>query len=144
MVTHRSNIVLIGMPGVGKSTVGVLLAKRLGLGFIDTDILIQQQEGASLQALIASRGAEAFCRIEECHILSLVLNGHVIAPGGSVVYSQPAMAHLKTGGIAVHLDIAVARLPGSLSPPGRPLQASTPSAGRSTSLTPTPPWRPTG
>lgn len=110
MTPQRSNIILIGMPGVGKSTVGVLLAKRLGLGFTDTDILIQQQEGASLQALIAALGAEAFCRIEERHILSLALERHVIAPGGSVVYSQPAMAHLKTGGLAVHLDIAVARL----------------------------------
>ena len=110
MIPHRSNIVLIGMPGVGKSTVGVLLAKRLGMGFIDTDIHIQQREGISLQALIAAHGAEAFCRIEERHILSLALERYLIAPGGSVVYSQPAMVHLKTGGIVVHLDITAARL----------------------------------
>jgi shikimate kinase len=110
MTFSLNNIALIGMPGVGKSTVGVLLAKRLGLGFIDTDILIQQREGQSLQALIAAHGAEAFCRIEEGHILDLALSSHVIAPGGSVVYSQLAMAHLKAGGCAVHLDITVERL----------------------------------
>lgn len=107
---RNDNIVLIGMPGVGKSTVGVLLAKRLGLGFIDMDIHIQQREGLSLQALIAAHGAEAFCRIEERHILSLALERHVIAPGGSVVYSPRAMAHLKAGGFAIHLDITVAHL----------------------------------
>jgi shikimate kinase len=110
MAAHRSNIVLIGMPGVGKSTVGVLAAKRLGLGFVDTDIHIQQQEGCSLQSLIAAHGAAAFCRIEERHILSLALERHVIAPGGSVVYRPAAMAHLKAGGLAIHLDITVARL----------------------------------
>ncbi len=110
MIPHRSNIVLIGMPGVGKSTVGVLLAKRLGLGFIDTDIHIQQREGLSLQSLIAAHGAAAFCRIEERHIRSLSLERHVIAPGGSVVYSPAAMAHLKAGGLTIHLDITAARL----------------------------------
>lgn len=110
MTSSPNNIVLIGMPGTGKSTVGVLLAKRLGLGFIDTDILIQQREGRSLQALIAAHGTETFCRIEEGHILSLALASHVIAPGGSVVYSAKAMTHLKAGGAAVHLDITVERL----------------------------------
>lgn len=110
MTPSLNNIVLIGMPGAGKSTVGVLLAKRLGLGFIDIDILIQQREGRSLQALIAAHGADAFCRIEEGHILSLALASHVIAPGGSVVYSSKAMAHLKAGGVAIHLDITVERL----------------------------------
>jgi shikimate kinase len=104
------NIVLIGMPGVGKSTVGVLLAKRLGFAFIDTDILIQVREGRSLQELIRAHGAEAFCRIEENHILSLAVGAHVIAPGGSVVYRPRAMAHLKSQGVAIYLDIDVERL----------------------------------
>jgi shikimate kinase len=104
------NLVLIGMPGVGKSTVGVLLAKRLGFSFIDTDIFIQVREGRSLQAIIQAHGAEEFCRIEENHILSLTLDSHIIAPGGSVVYRPKAMAHLKANGIAVHLDLAVERL----------------------------------
>jgi len=109
-MTFPKNIILIGMPGVGKSTVGVLLAKRLGLSFVDTDILIQVREGRSLQAIIQAHGADQFCRIEENHILSLAPASHVIAPGGSVVYSPRAMAHLKANGIAVHLDIAVERL----------------------------------
>lgn len=106
----RPNIVLIGMPGVGKSTVGVLLAKRLGYGFVDTDILIQTRERRSLKELIQAHGADGFCRIEEGHLLALAAEAHVIATGGSAVYSQKAMAHLKAGGIAFHLDIEVGRL----------------------------------
>jgi shikimate kinase len=106
----RRNIVLIGMPGVGKSTVGVLLAKRLGFAFVDTDIYIQVREGRSLQAIIQARGPHEFCRIEEGHILSLRADSHVIATGGSVVYRPKAMAHLRTNGIAIHLDITVERL----------------------------------
>ncbi len=98
------------MPGVGKSTAGVLLAKRLGFAFIDTDIYIQVREGRSLQELIRANGADAFCRIEEAHILTLAVESHVIAPGGSVVYRPNAMAHLKANGIAIHLDISVERL----------------------------------
>jgi shikimate kinase len=104
------NIVLIGMPGAGKSTVGVLLAKRLRFAFLDTDILIQVREGRSLQDLIRVHGTEVFCRIEENHILSLVVDAHVIAPGGSVVYRPQAMAHLKANGTLIHLDISVERL----------------------------------
>lgn len=98
------------MPGAGKSTAGVLLAKRLGFAFIDTDIYIQVREGRSLQELIRAYGADEFCRIEEAHILTLVVESHVIAPGGSVVYRPNAMAHLKANGIAIHLDISVERL----------------------------------
>jgi shikimate kinase len=106
----KPNIVLIGMPGAGKSTVGVLLAKRLRFAFIDTDIIIQVREGRSLQELIRAHGAEEFCRIEENHILSLAVDSHVIAPGGSVVYRPQAMAHLKAHGTVIYLDIAVERL----------------------------------
>ena len=104
------SVILIGMPGVGKSTVGVLLAKRLGFAFVDTDILLQVREGRSLQALIQAHGAEEFCRIEERHILSLKLRGHVVAPGGSVVYRPRAMAHLKARGTAVYLELGLERL----------------------------------
>lgn len=110
MTGGKASLVLIGMPGAGKSTVGVLLAKRLGLAFVDVDILIQVREGRSLQALIQALGAEEFCRIEERHILSLELQGHVVAPGGSVVYRPKAMAHLKAGGIAVHLELDLEHL----------------------------------
>lgn len=98
------------MPGVGKSTVGVLLAKHLGFAFLDSDIFIQVREGRSLQAIIQAHGAAEFCRIEEGHILSLALESHVIAPGGSVVYRPNAMAHLKANGVALYLDIAVENL----------------------------------
>jgi len=109
-LTANRNVILIGMPGVGKSTVGVLLAKRLGFAFIDTDIYIQVREGRSLQAIIQAHGADEFCRIEENYILSLAVGSHVIAPGGSVVYRPKAMAHLKARGLTIHLDIAVERL----------------------------------
>jgi shikimate kinase len=101
----KNGIVLIGMPGVGKSTVGVLLAKRLGLGFLDTDVHIQTLEGRRLYEIIQHEGLAGFCRIEERHILSVSSMGCVIATGGSVVYSERAMAHLRAGGDAVHLDL---------------------------------------
>ena len=110
MTFKSSNVVLIGMPGVGKSTVGVLLAKSLGYGFLDTDILIQTREKKSLKQLIDRFGLDGFCRIEARHILSLELSGHVIATGGSVVYDSEAMGHLRSGGSVIHLDLSVDRL----------------------------------
>jgi shikimate kinase len=95
------------MPGVGKSTVGVLAAKQLGFGYLDTDILIQTREGKTLQQLIARFGLDGFCRLEARHILSVDLSEHVIATGGSVVYDDEAMRHLKSGGCVVHLDLNV-------------------------------------
>ena len=106
----NKNVVLIGMPGVGKSTVGVLLAKRLNFSFLDTDIYIQTREGKSLQELIQTHGSEGFCDIEERCILSLNVTSHVIAPGGSVVYRPKAMEHLGTNGVIIHLDLKLDRL----------------------------------
>ena len=106
----RKNIVLIGMPGVGKSTVGVLLAKRLGLSFLDTDIHIQTNEGKSLQELIREHGTAGFCDIEARRTLAISVTAHVIATGGSVVYRKRSMQHLRTNGIIVHLDIELQRL----------------------------------
>lgn len=102
----RSNIILIGMPGAGKSTCGVLAAKLLLKNFFDTDLLIQNLEGKSLQAVIDEKGTEYFQSAEENAILSLDINGTVIATGGSVVYSEKAMEHLKSLGkiIYLHLD----------------------------------------
>ena len=102
-----TNIVLIGMPGAGKSTLGVLLAKELSRSFLDTDIYIQAQEDLALQSIIETRGVDHFLRIEEAHILSLNVKRHVIATGGSVVYSPTAMDHLKRGGIAVLLELSL-------------------------------------
>lgn len=100
-----ANIILIGMPGCGKSTVGVLLAKTLRLQFIDTDLLIQANEQRRLQEIIDGDGLERFCRIEERHVLALSCRRAVVATGGSVVYSPAAMRHLAELGLIVHLDV---------------------------------------
>jgi shikimate kinase len=104
------NIVLIGMPGAGKSTVGVLLAKMLSREFIDTDVTIQAREHRRLQTIIDTDGLEAFLRIETYHVLALSCRRHVIATGGSVVYSEAAMQHLARSGIIVHLDLPLDQL----------------------------------
>ena len=98
-----TNLVLIGMPGVGKSTVGVLLAKATSRDFLDTDVYVQAREGRSLQEIIDREGIASFCRLEERHILSLSCRSSVIATGGSVVYYPAAMRHLASGGVIIHL-----------------------------------------
>ena len=103
--TDTGNLVLIGMPGSGKSTVGVLLAKRLGFGFVDTDLLIQEEAGRTLQAIVDQDGYEALRRIEEQVLLKLDVRHKVISTGGSAVYSERAMEHLKSNGTVVFLDI---------------------------------------
>jgi len=100
------NIVLIGMPGAGKSTAGVILAKTLGMTFTDTDIVLQEGAGRLLQDIIDSGGPAAFLAMEERTILSLDCQGTVIATGGSVVFSRAAMEHLKADGIVVYLKIS--------------------------------------
>lgn len=100
------NIILVGMPGAGKSTVGVILAKTLGLQFVDTDIVIQERTGRMLQEILDEEGAGAFGKIEEETVLSLRPQRTVIATGGSVVCSESAMAHLKTAGVVVYLEIS--------------------------------------
>lgn len=99
------NIILIGMPGAGKSTAGVILAKACGMKFIDTDLLIQERTGRLLQEIINTEGLEAFLKTEEETILSLHCENTVIATGGSVVFGQRGMEHLKKGGIIVYLKI---------------------------------------
>jgi shikimate kinase len=101
----KSNIVLIGMPGAGKSTVGVLLAKALGRSFLDTDIYIQTVEEKELQEIIDEKGLKEFCRIEESHIICIDIKNAVIATGGSAVYSEKVMQHLEEDGIIIHLDL---------------------------------------
>jgi len=104
-MTTGQNLILIGMPGAGKSTVGVLLAKALSRDFVDTDVLIQAAESRRLQEIIDSDGLDAFLALEERHVLALELHGAVIATGGSVVYSDPAMTHLKRHGQVVYLKL---------------------------------------
>ncbi len=99
------NIVLIGMPGCGKSTVGVLLAKRLGMGFTDTDLIIQQETGRTLQTIVNNEGYESLRRVEGQVLLALNVQRHVISTGGSAVYSEAAMAHLASNAVMVFLDI---------------------------------------
>lgn len=101
----QENIVLIGMPGCGKSTVGVLLAKALGRGFVDTDLLLQARAGHLLQQIVDQDGIEAFLRQEEQTLLTVAPSGQVVATGGSAVYSEKAMAHLKKGGKVVYLRL---------------------------------------
>ena len=101
----QKNIILVGMPGVGKSTVGVLLAKQLGRYFLDTDVFIQVLCERSLQDIIDKDGLEEFCRIEADYVSCVDVENAVIATGGSVVYSEKAMRHLKSTGIIVHLDL---------------------------------------
>lgn len=104
------NIILIGMPGAGKSTVGVLLAKTLGYAFLDTDPVIQQREGALLQSLVDSLGVEAFLDVEADAICSVECRGTVIAPGGSAVCRERAMSHLKALGRIVYLHLPLEEL----------------------------------
>jgi len=110
-----TNLVLIGMPGVGKSTVGVLLAKATSRDFLDTDVYIQAKEGRSLQEIIDREGTEVFCRLEERHVLSLACQSCVIATGGSVVYHAAAMQHLVSSGIIIHLDLDLPALENRLT-----------------------------
>ncbi len=105
MTGHPSSIVLIGMPGAGKSTVGVLLAKLTCRSFVDTDVLIQTQEGKPLQEIVDKDGHLALRAIEEQVIVGHGCMGCVIATGGSAVYSPVAMAHLKRHGTVVFLDV---------------------------------------
>lgn len=110
MTDEKTNIVLIGMPGSGKSTVGVVLAKLLSKGFIDTDVLIQTTVSRPLQDIVDKEGYLALRHIEEEVLLGLDTENHVISTGGSAVYSEPAMLHLKQHGIAVFLDVTLETL----------------------------------
>ncbi len=110
MAEKPTNIILIGMPGSGKSTVGVLLAKLTGLSFIDTDVLIQREEGRTLQNIVDKDGYLKLREIEERVILRLDSRYTVIATGGSAVYGQASMEHLKKNGIAVFLNVDLSTL----------------------------------
>lgn len=100
------NIVLIGMPGAGKSTVGVVLAKRLGMSFMDSDLVIQEQEGKMLHEIIAEKGTEGFLVIEDKVNAAISPKNTVIATGGSVVYGHRAMEHLREIGTVCYLKLS--------------------------------------
>ena len=103
----NKNIVLIGMPGVGKSTVGVILAKILGLKFTDSDLCIQEREGRLLKDIIAEEGVDRFIEIEGDVLSTLNVDSSVIATGGSAVYSTVAMETLKEKSIIVYLKLSL-------------------------------------
>ena len=115
MNTKHDNVILIGMSGAGKSTLGVLLAKAMGKNFFDTDILIQQSEGKLLQQILDENGMPYFLAAEERIVSSLDIHGTVIATGGSVVYSEQTMAHLRALGTVVYLEVAYEELAARLS-----------------------------
>ncbi|MBU2512679.1 shikimate kinase [bacterium] len=109
-IEGKTNVVLVGMPGAGKSTIGVLLAKKLALDFIDTDLLIQVKYGDALQEIVDTKGYLELRKIEEEVIYSTGYIGHVIATGGSAIYSEKAMEHLKKSSYIVFLDVTLAEI----------------------------------
>lgn len=106
----KSNITLIGMPASGKSTIGVLLAKRLGFSFVDVDIMIQEKTGKLLKEIIAEEGTEGFLDIENRINQELDVRRSVIAPGGSVIYGEEAMRHLQEISRVVYLKLTYEEL----------------------------------
>ncbi|MCD7723628.1 MAG: shikimate kinase [Clostridiales bacterium] len=107
---NKQNIILIGMPGSGKSTCGVLAAKALLKKFVDTDLIIQQNEGMALQEILNRRGADYFLKAEENALLTLQAENSVIATGGSAVFSQKGMARLAQGAKIIYLHIEYAEM----------------------------------
>ena len=105
-----NNVTLIGMPGSGKSTIGVILAKALGYQFLDTDLVIQKQEKRKLSQIIAQEGPERLKEIENKVNASVDVTETVIAPGGSVIYCEEAMKHLRSIGKVVYLKISLESL----------------------------------
>tara|TARA_B110000977_G_scaffold100231_1_gene131541 strand:- start:238 stop:753 length:516 start_codon:yes stop_codon:yes gene_type:complete len=110
-----SSVVLIGMPGAGKSTVGILLAKEMGLDFVDTDISIQVREGKTLQQITDQSGYLTLRDIEEQVLLAEKIIGKVVSTGGSAVYSEAGMAHLAQDSVVIFLDVPLAALEARIS-----------------------------
>ncbi len=107
MKRHFRNIILIGMAGAGKSTIGPLLARRTGFTFLDTDDLIVRREKMPIQEILDRLGPAAFSRLEDRVLRSLELRGHVIATGGSGIYCRAGMEHLRQTGIVVLLEASL-------------------------------------
>ena len=121
MKGNKNNIILIGMPGVGKSTIGVVLAKILGYKFVDSDLVIQEKTGRLLKDIIAQDGIDEFVKIENEINAGLDVEKSIIATGGSVVYGEEAMEHLREIGTVVYLKLdlySLSRRLGSLEKRG--------------------------
>ena len=106
----RKNIVFVGMPASGKSTVGVIVAKVMGMNFIDSDIVIQQRENAKLNELIEEYGIDDFLKREEQALLSINVDNTVIATGGSAIYSDAGMKHLSNNATIIYLKVSLDNL----------------------------------
>lgn len=114
MDTQKDNIVMIGMPGAGKSTVGVVLAKRLGCRFLDSDLVIQEKTGLLLHEILEKDGLEGFLETENRINAEIEASRCVIATGGSVIYGKEAMEHLKRIGTVVYLSLSCEEIEGRL------------------------------
>jgi len=110
MATSKNNIVIIGMPSSGKSTIGILLSELMNFSFLDCDDYIKQMEGMTLQQIIDERGVAEFKKIEQARIMELNVRNCVIAPGGSVVYYPKAVNHLKKSSIFIFLNVCFSEL----------------------------------
>jgi shikimate kinase len=150
---RKENIILIGMPASGKSSAGILLAKAMGLNFLDTDVVIQAQQGRLLQDLLDADGLAAFLAIEKMTVLGLSPIATVVATGGSVIYSAEAMAHLAATGIVIYLETSfdeLVRRLGNIAergvaiPPGMSIDDLYAQRTPSTNNTPMRWWRPPG
>ncbi|PIE41351.1 MAG: shikimate kinase [Gammaproteobacteria bacterium] len=106
----RQSVILIGMPGAGKSTLGIVLAKELSLGFLDTDVAIQVKEQQSLQDILESKGYLELRHVEEQVLLETDCHEKVIATGGSAVYSEKGMDYLKSCGVVVYIEVPLDEL----------------------------------
>ena len=113
-MSNKENIVLVGMPGAGKSTVGVVLAKKCGYRFLDSDLVIQECKGKLLHELISEHGVDGFLTIEEEVNASIETSRSVIATGGSAIYGRKAMEHFKEIGIIVYLQLPYEEIAGRL------------------------------
>lgn len=109
-MTEKSNIVLIGMPGAGKSTLGVVLAKIINFDFLDADLVIQKKYGQTLQAIINERGPLGFIEAENHALKEIDVRNTIVSTGGSAVYSAEAMEHLRQQGTVVYLKISYEEL----------------------------------
>ena len=106
----KNNIVLIGMPSCGKSTIGVVLAKAIGYRFVDSDLIIQERTGKLLSEIIEDEGIDTFNQIENDVNASLEYTKAVIATGGSVIYGNKAMEHLRSIGVVVYIELPLESL----------------------------------
>lgn len=112
----RDNITLIGMPGAGKSTLGVVLAKKLGYRFVDTDLLIQEQEHMLLSEILETHGIDGFIERENAVLAGLDCAHHIIATGGSAIYGSDAVHNLQSLGTIVYLDLNLYTIKQRLQP----------------------------